>query len=401
MQTYPGSIARHDYSLKVWLRSFLLVGSGLLGAMAIFLVYFLSYRLTSGSSFVLMLPLAGIAAYLALVGLRSRVTIEGSRITVCNGFITRSADLANIEGFRSFTGRNGSFTRFYLKEGRFGITMSSSFETDNEFRAWMSQITDLDRRDRDHLLAEISQQQELGDTPEERLAALTTAKKTNIVVIVVAIAGAFFLNVGNVSAIEVPSAILLALVPIGVAMLMSRAPLLYVIFKRKSDPRAEISFPLIAAGLGFVFRNRGVHVVSMKPLQVLIVVVAIVYFATFFRYMLDSSSRFGAFIGMLFFVLPYSFAMPITVDTLDDHSPTTTFTAPVVRKHVTSGKSTSYYLDLGPWGPVARKNSLSVSKSTYNAFSVGDQVCLGLHGGRLHAAWYAQITCAVSPDTVP
>lgn len=399
MQTYPAFLTRREYRLKPWLRSFLLIGSAALGFPSFYLLFFLSSRFTLGGSLTLVLPLAVMAVYLALVGLRSQLSIDGSRITVCNGIITRSADLADIQGFRSIATRNASDIRIYLKNGLPAITMSRSFDTDEDFRTWFKQIPDLDERDRDQLLSEIAEQRDLGATPEERLAALAAAGRTNIIILLITLAAAVFLNLGgNLPIIEIPSAILLAFVPMGVAVLMHRAPLLYVIFKRKSDPRAEISFPLLAAGIAFVIRNRNLHLVSMRPLALLVAFLAIAYSITFFRSVLTSTSRFGAFIGLLFFVLPYCFAVPMTADTLIDPSPTTIYAAPVIRKHVSSGRSTSYFLDLGPWGPMQQNNRISVSRSAYDTFSPGDQVCLALHAGRLHAPWYTQVSCTFAPD---
>lgn len=399
MSTYSGSVIRREYRLKSGQRYTLLVGSVLLGSLAAYLFFFLAPRHPSGGSSFLVIPLAGVAAYLALVAIRSQIIIEGSRIMLCNGIITRSADLADVEGFRTFTSRNATYTKLCLKDGRRGIAVSNSFATDDDFREWLRRIPDLDQRDRERILAEISQQQDLGATPEERLAALSTAKSANIAIIVVALASAFLLNIAdNLAVIEIPCAVILALVPVALFLLIFRAPLLYAFLKRKSDPRNEVSFSLIIAGLGFFIRNRAVHMVSMQPLEFLIAIIAIVFLAAFFRLILDSSSRFVAFIGLLAFVLFYSFAMPITANTLDDQSPVTQYSAPVVRKHISSGRSTTYYLDLGPWGPVQTRNSLSVPRSTYNSFAVGDQVCLALHAGRLNAPWYTRVDCAVSPD---
>ena len=399
MRAYQGSLARREYSLKSGQRYTLVIGSVLLASLAAYLLLFLAPKISSGGSTILVIPLLVIAACLALVALRSQIIIEGSRITVCNGLITRSADIADIEGFRTLTARNASYIKLYLKDGLRRITISNSFATDDDFRAWLGQIPDLDQRDREQILAEISQQQDLGATPEERLAALSTAKSTNIAIIVVAIVSALFLNVAdNMALIQITSAILLALAPAAAFLLISRAPLLYAIFKRKSDPRNEISFSLIVAGIGFFVRNRNVHMVSMKPLELVVALVAIVYFAAFFRYILNSSSPIGAFMGLLAFVLLYSFAMPVTANTLDDPSPVTHYSAPILRKHISSGKSTTYYLDLGPWGPIQNRNSLSVPRSTYNSFAVGDQVCLAVRAGRLNAPWYERVDCAVTPD---
>jgi hypothetical protein len=70
---------------------------------------------------------------------------------------------------------------------------------------------------------------------------------------------------------------------------------------------------------------------------------------------------------------------------------------PVTGKHTVSGKSTTYYLDLAPWGPLQKPNKISVSSSSYRDAVPGDQICLDLHPGRLQAQWYQRVDCSSSP----
>ncbi len=97
-----------------------------------------------------------------------------------------------------------------------------------------------------------------------------------------------------------------------------------------------------------------------------------------------------------FHVASYSFGLAIVVDTLLDNTQPTAYTVPVTGKHSVSGKSTSYYLELAPWGPTQEPNEIKVSSSLYRDTSSGEIVCLALHPGRLHAAWNQLIDCAAS-----
>ncbi len=391
---------RHEYRMKGWQQTILVVigAAGLLGALAI-----LATTLgDSGRSGPLLLAvfIAAFGVFMLSSALRSRLIIDRDHIEVRGAIREWSAESSEITGFRRISSRNGSFIKFYLKDGRGSRSMSDSFAIDDAFRAWLRKIPDLDKIDRDALLNEISQQQDLGSTPEERLATLSQAKTSSIFALVVACAAAVALNFGP-PVLQVPFAIVLALVPVALALMLRRAPLLYSVFKRKSDPRAELCYALIAVSFGFLLRNRGVHLVSLRPLGLLIVFVAFAYFAAFFRTSSESSSPIGALFGLLFLAGFYGYAMAVTANTVDDHSPAATYAAAVTGKHISSGRSTTYYLELSPWGPMQTRNSLSVSRTLYDEFARGSQICLRLHDGRLHAPWYAPISCtAPSSDSI-
>jgi uncharacterized protein (DUF697 family) len=383
---------RHEYRMKSWQKTILVVigAAGLLGALAILATTFGD----SGRSSPLLLAvfIAAFGVFMLSSALRSRLIIDRDHIEVRGAIREQSAESGQITGFRTISSRNGSYTRFYLKDGRGTLTMSNSFAIDDAYRAWLRKIPDLDKIDRDALLSEISQQQELGSTPEERLATLSQAKTSSIFALVVACAAAVALNFGP-PILQVPFAIALGLIPVALALMLHRAPLLYSVFKRKSDPRAELCYALIAVSFGFLLRNRGIHLVSLRPLGMLIVFVAFAYFAAFFRASSESSTPMGALFGLLFLAAFYGYAMAITANTVDDHSTAITYTAAVTGKHISSGRSTHYYLELSPWGPMQTRNSLSVSRTLYDEFAPGSQICLRLHDGRLHAPWYAPISC--------
>jgi heme-degrading monooxygenase HmoA len=390
------STTRHEYRLKTWQRVlFLILGLPFIvgGGFAIFIT-----AANSGRAVEVFMPIffIGIGLYLAAYVLRSRVVIDGTRIEVRDAFRDRAAELSEIEGFRTISSRNGKYTQLCLKEGRGKITLSQSFDTDDDYRAWFQQLTDLDARDRDVLLSEISQDAELGSTPEERLNALKQAKAINIAVIAAAVAAAVGLDFGT-SNFHLLSAVILALVPVAVLLLMQRSPLLYAVFKKKADPRAELSIALVIAGFGLALGIRNLHFVSMQPILLMALPVALVYIASFFNSARKSSSSLGSVYGLLIFAGLYSYPLVVLADTLLDTASPTSYTVPVTGKHTVSGKSTTYYLDLAPWGPLQKPNKISVSSSSYRDAVPGDQICLDLHPGRLQAQWYQRVDCSSSP----
>jgi len=393
--------SRCVYQMKTWKRAFcIILGFVLIACGSIFTLT--SSSAASGSlALIPMMFFLAAGIYMFAWALRARLVIDGPRIEVRSAFQQKTADRSEIEGFRTFSSRNGTYLRLYLKDDRGSITVPRDFETDGEYDSWFRQIPDLDQRDREALLDEISHQEALGATPEERMGALATAKTWSIFLLVVAIAAAVVLNFAGIE-FRMISAAVLAAAPVVMLGLLWRTPLLYAVFKQKADPRAEVSFVLMAAGLGLLIRDRDVHLVSMQPLLWLVALIALAFLAGLWGSLGQGASILGKAFGLLFFAGMYSYGLVVLADTLPDRSPVTPYATTVVGKHVSHGRSTTYTLRLAPWGPLQEPNGISVSSRIYEKTDIGDTVCLDLRPGALHVPWYVHVPCdgQVSPDLV-
>jgi len=384
---------RQEYPLGGWQRGFCLFFGALFEGCGVFLVYLVVKTHNSESSF-LFLSIAPFAfgIYMLATALRSRLVIDGSRVEVRYGFTEKTADLSQIEGYRTVSTRNSSLWQLKLKEGRGTITVQKSYDCDG-LRSWLQQIPDLDERDRNALLAQIEQSQELGATPEERLAALSRAKQLSYGLTAAAIAGALSLGLGGTS-LRLPSAIVLALLPVVLIYLVRQGPLLYGIFTPKRDPRTDLGIAFMACGLGLIFGNMGVHFVEKVSLLEYAGLFGLLFCAGIFSAARKNPQFWGAMLGMLFIAGAYGFGLAEAADTIPDQAKPASYSATIENKHETNGRSTSYYLDLGPWGPMQGANSLSVSESTYEGASIGDLICLDLRPGVLRVQWYQAVACA-------
>jgi len=190
------------------------------------------------------------------------------------------------------------------------------------------------------------------------------------------------------------AAIVAVLAPLIALFLIQRSPLLYAIFKQKADPRGELSFVLILAAFGLLIHGGGLHFVSIQPLLYFIVPFGLIYVASFYSISDKTQSRPGTIIVVLFFAGMYSYGLGVVADTITDHATATTYSAQVLNKHVSRGRSTTYYLNLAPWGPIENPSQVSVPMRIYDATEPGDEVCLRLHQGSLHIPWYQVVDCS-------
>ena len=392
-QTVSG--VRHVYRVKGWLLGLylLLGGAGVIGG-----IYCASTAISASNpdGWFPTLVCAAFGTFLLALAIRPRIVIEGNRIEV-RVLRERSAELSEIEGSRTTRSQNTTNTVLYLKDGRGKIAFPQIFATDDDYRAWFQQVTDLDARDRDDLLAEISNQADLGATPEDRLGALSQAKTWNIVFCVVLGVAAVALNWGP-SQFWLYSAALLALTPVAAFFLLKEAPLLCALFKKKADPRPDLGTALAISAFGLLFKANDFKFVSMQPLFFPIGLLILAYFLAFFSSARKSSSPKGAIYGVLVFAAMYSYGLTIASNTVNDTSKPTTYLATVTGKYATTGKNASNNLWLTPWGPMQERNEISVSAEIYRNTQKGDLVCLDLYPGRLHVPWYQLVSCPTQPN---
>jgi len=376
---------RREYRMRGWQRALYILLGLFIGFIATFV-----FAAHAGPP-LLMIPFAAIGAYLLVLALRSRLVMDGTRIEVRGASREQSADLSEVEGFRTISTRNGSFWKLQLKEGRGSLTIQKWFDCD-DLRAWLQQLTDLDERDRKALLDQIEQNQELGATPEERLQALKQAKQWNIALWVVAIAAAIAALIPD-TGWELPAVVVLAIVPAAALYLLNREPLLYAVGKSKRDPRNELSIALLASGIGLFLIGMRTDFVSWQPLLPKIVVAALAFLFCFYVFGRKGPRMQGFHVLVILSAVFYSFGLIAACDTLPDHAKSTDYAAQVVRKHYVSGRSTTYYLDFGPWGPFEDANKVSVPYGVYRDARPGDTVCFEVHPGALKAAWFRRVGC--------
>lgn len=92
--------------------------------------------------------------------------------------------------------------------------------------------------------------------------------------------------------------------------------------------------------------------------------------------------------SLALFLFAYSFGTVIHINCYYDNSEAEYFTAKVLDKRISSGKSTSYYLELSTWGKQEEVDEVSISKGFYNRIEVGDEVNIYFRNGKLKIPWF-------------
>ncbi|MBX2925921.1 MAG: hypothetical protein KF746_27240 [Chitinophagaceae bacterium] len=84
----------------------------------------------------------------------------------------------------------------------------------------------------------------------------------------------------------------------------------------------------------------------------------------------------------------YCFGAALFVNCRFDPSAPRQYTATVLSKRISSGKTTSYYVELSPWGPQVTSGEVNISKSLYTLLGENREVKIYFLEGRLGIPWF-------------
>lgn len=92
--------------------------------------------------------------------------------------------------------------------------------------------------------------------------------------------------------------------------------------------------------------------------------------------------------SLALFLFAYSFGTVIHLNCYYDNSEAEYFTAKILNKRISSGKTTTRYLELSTWGRQKEVDEVSVGKDFYNRAEIGDEVNIYFKKGKLDIPWF-------------
>lgn len=231
------------------------------------------------------------------------------------------------------------------------------------------------------------------DYPHKIRMAKYTATGFNLAAFVFMVACLpFFRSLPFTAALRwAPLLLIVLLAAIPAALVYHKGWLIVSENKRDGTLPAVLLTVLFAAGGLFAF---GTSVYSLRlqtlwtgVLGVTIVFTFLVVFASR-RMKISVGNKIWGIISFLIFFIPAAFGSIVYLNTFFDQSAPQFFKTTVSDKRISSGKSTSYYLVVSPWGPEKSRRSISVGKRKYDVAAITDTVRMELHQGALGLPWY-------------
>ncbi|WP_139252107.1 hypothetical protein [Hymenobacter psychrotolerans] len=274
-----------------------------------------------------------------------------------------------------------------------GIRIGYTSEGYEDIQQWLAdRFPDLDVQQQEQEAQEILQDDALGRTEAEREEKLLQAQRLCRVLNIAAWAVAAWLffypqpySLATQAALALPPVALLA-------MFWHRGLI-------RADERKDSAYPSLASALFMpslalllrvLFDFELLEHTLVWPLAAAVAAVfgGLLAYGSW-RFISNSASRWSALAMLLFCALAYGYAAPAAYNCAFDKAIPQVHQAAVHGKHSSSGKTTTYYLAVGPWGPRTTPEDVTVTKELYEQTQAGDTVHAYLFPGRLGIPWFS------------
>jgi hypothetical protein len=357
---------------------------------------FLLYQAATSSNFAgallfifLGLACAFIGFYLVWEARVMLVTVDEHAVTQRTVFSTRSISLNELDGYR--VGEKEAFS-LVPREGK-TLSLTKSIADRKDLIEWVKEnYPDIDLREREAAEEEVLQDEKYGATKDEREMALSKARRMSGIGTLVGV-GLGFLFVFYPKPFELILA-LLYLAPLVALFLIWQAKGLIRFYSRKNSPYPSIG--LLAAfpvGAGALRALLGYHLYGFQqhawllliPAAILLLLVSL---AAARALLTGDQKRSGTITAILVFALLYSYGALIHTNCYFDGSPAQVWPVKVTHKRISHGKSTSYYVEVTPWGKYTDAKEVDVSESFYYTVENGDSIQAVLQPGKWGIPWY-------------
>jgi hypothetical protein len=388
---YPRDYAPSLVNRLIWI-SF----GGLLTAIGILGVW---YSLVAGDELgpkgpplmiTLSLLFVLLGGYLILYMALSKIILRPDAVEVQNPLSKRTMLREEI-GWRRFLPNTSTIELLPRDKSQKKLKIAFFSKPDALFTAWFASIPDIDAAELAKSDSEIASDVEFELTPEQRSEQLararTTAKWLTRGALLISAWGVFYprpyqLIMG-----------ILAAVPLLAVMLMLRSRGVYEMEGRRNDARPSLVIPFLIPSCVLAIRAiTGVNFLRWLPLFTLSLAGACaltLLVASADRRMRERRADVGA----IFLTTFYALGVAAQADELLDRSTPQVFRVAVLSKRVSSGKSTTYYLRVEPWGPKQDANDVSVPGRLYGVVLPKQTVCINLLQGALKIPWYFATAC--------
>jgi hypothetical protein len=343
---------------------------------------------TPGGLAMLMTLCAGFALmglYLLAVAVFYRVTLQADSVEVFEVYRRRYLTRPEIEGRGHFSYGQGMSAWVLVPKPGFGgrIKLSTLLKTDKAYLSWIHSLPDLDLEKK--RAADREGTQAVASIKEQGFSELTLRRMASGLTVAVYVIGfgSFLLSDPD----HVLIWLLLALPWVGILLVAKFAPF-YRFGGPRNSPLPDLSLVLIGPGLFLALGAlRSIAPIGWEGPLLISVLGSVMLVGVAFRCDPWLKKHLGVTALVLILCCGYGYGAGMEVNALLDRSTPQKYRVIVTGKHVSHGKSTSYHLNLAPWGPEVSGQDLMVSYSQYAVVKRGDAVCMLLRSGALSVAW--------------
>jgi len=330
---------------------------------------------------------------LMVVGLldtiKGKFVIDNDKIFTVSTFSNRQLMFYEIKGYR--------ITDKYIfiesnNEQKKKIKVSTYFGKVNEITEWLSEnYSDLDIVQANQEKDEILNNEEFGWTKEQREDKLIKAHKTaKILNWTGGLIGAWTLFLANPYEYAIIASIVF---PIICVIVLKYFNGLLRIDERKDTAYPTIFWAIFAASMGLCLRGlMDYNIFDYSKIWTPSILIALTFIAVLTignkEFKFNKAKDYLTILGFSIFMFGYGYGAAITLNCMYDKSEPEKYDATILSKRISSGKSTTYYLELTPWGKQKEIDEVSVSKDLYNKLNQNDKVNIYFMKGQFDIPWF-------------
>jgi hypothetical protein len=383
----------YEFRYALWLK--ILLGIICLGLIALF-----GWALTTYTDenklvfFLTILPVSAAMIVFAVYGIADllvgKFVLSEDRVTVFSPLGSRMLTLDAISGFRM----DANYIRIIpIHKHEKELKVSVYFKGAQMIVAWLSaKYPRLDITEGDEEERQVLQSDEFGITEEERLEKLKSARKLSkimnggvwILLIWLLAFPKYYYNAGILLCVIYPFAALFL-------MMQYRGLISADEYDESKMPSVGLSF--IVPGVTLALRALYDFNIMKYPAWVWWAIVggSLVMSALYILPTFTLKTRPGrTYITgglMVLLNLFYVYGVITLSNCMLDKSRAVKFDTTIAGKHVTKGKTSTYYLDLKPWGQLSDEQQVKVSRHEYESARKGDLVVVMQRSGYLGVPW--------------
>ncbi|MFX1708660.1 hypothetical protein PV783_32145 [Chitinophaga sp. CC14] len=280
-------------------------------------------------------------------------------------------------------------------EGLKKLKIALSYNGTHELQAWARKRYRnliVSKSEAEETLKEVMSDERYGTQRNERKNHLKKARWDARMVTIISfiISGCIF-----ITPVALYAAILAMIIPWVAIALTYYYKGLITIYTYKENPLPSIFLAIVVPGfILLIDGSRGIHLADTTHVWLPVIAITLLmgsFIIATVKHGMLMANRASAWAGTLlylFLVPTYSYGVVITLNTSFDNSQALYYETHVTNKRTTSGRSSSHYLQLEPWGPVHRIEELKVHSSFYQRTPVSGRVGIYLKKGWLDIPWF-------------
>lgn len=341
----------------------------------------------------ILIPIAIAMIILMIFGVidayKGRLIIRADRITSISSISNRELNLDEIKGYT--VNENYIFVEPNIEHKK-RIKISKYIDGYSEILFWLSQrFPDLEEQQAIEEEQSILNDEKIGWTREVREEKLSKARKTSKVInwaAGITAAWTFFYPTPYQYSILVAM-----IIPIVALVVVKFSDGLIRVDEKKGSAYPSVIYAFIYPSLGIMLRallDYDIFDYSNVWLTTTIVTLSFLILLLTRQKEITFKKKLDylTVVSLGLFLFAYSFGAVIHYNCYYDNSEAQYFTAKVLSKRISSGKSTTRYLELSTWGQQKEIDEVSVGKGLYNRVKIGDDVNIYFKNGNLEIPWF-------------